>query len=301
MGQDELLAQQQAIYAAGPYPLLPQAEESLKALQTQLDSMDLSDVKPWEPSPESLGKQDYHRKKASDRHKAALDAASAKCQEHGQRDFNNELNQAAVEAAMAGNVVALREAAGGCFATFKHEWDSCNWTGEVTKNGFFYGTATLGEHSCHLERLHDAGPGKANPDRPHVAELEGYTLLGMAQAAKWSDDVLGTLAELGVPETYFPREVFVCTLIKSADNAFSVFDLSGSEISIACSPANTVKEVAESIRLLKEMECDGEVYILLADGTKAIPEQLLRDVATNTATSQGADRANHCNFRCFCQ
>jgi len=114
----------------------------------------------------------------------------------------------------------------------------------------------------------------------HMDDAEGYTLLGMAQVAKWSDDVLRTLAELGVPETRLPREVFVCTLIKSAGDVFSVFDLSGSEISIACSPTNIVKEVAESIRLLKEMECDGEVYILLADGSKAIPEQLLRDVAT---------------------
>lgn len=267
--QDALLAQQQAIYAAGPYPLLPQAEEILMALQTQLDSMDLCDVMPWERSPEYLGKHDYHREKAKARHKAARDAASAKCQEHGKRDFDNELNRAAVEAAMAGDVVALREAAGGCFASFEQHREYHEGTDEWWNTGFFYGAAGLGEDFSHLERLHETRHRKE----------ESYTLLGMAQVAQWSDDVLGTLAELGVPETWWPREVFPCTLQKTADDAFSVFDLSGSELSIACSPVNTVKEVAENIRLLMGMECDGEVYILLADGTKAIPEQLLRDVA----------------------
>lgn len=277
--QNQLCEQQCKAYAEGPYPLPLEAVENLKALQAQLDAMDRSELKPfWKRSPESWGKQEYMRKRRETKDTAARkevhDAALSRCKEYGQHNFKNDLNSAAVDAAMAGNVAALRNAAGGCFSTFSQRMklssgadpeDICG--GDLEPDGFFYGTATIEDG-----KLPETGSGQT------------FTLLGMGQVAKWSDDVLCTLAELGVPASWTPaapKAFYVATLSKNADGAIVIHEVSGAELNIAgCHPdSTTVKELAERVWELPKVECD-EVKLILADGTEVVQDdRLLRDAA----------------------
>mmetsp|Transcript_41956 Transcript_41956/g.74170 ORF Transcript_41956/g.74170 Transcript_41956/m.74170 type:complete len:473 (-) Transcript_41956:4-1422(-) len=223
--------------------------------------------------------------------RANREAVQMRLRASGQSNLKNELNKAAFLACTQGDVQALRDAAGGCFATFelKEEmagefFDGAGWFEDWIEVGYDYGLHFI----------------KFGPELPaeHTGMQSGTTLLGAAKVLGWSQLISEALETMGVPLTYRhnQREIvgsYIVTAQASAekDGSVRLINSSGEILDVSVNRC-TAAALGEKVRWLKSIPGNADMKILLPDGRVLAPQEEVSSEKIQQSATKRARRTS---------